>query len=434
MNALGFLALVLVVAGTLGAVGVGMGGWVSGLALTLAAAVLALIYHSVHLYRLDKWLARGDIDTLPNSSGVWQEIFNNLLKQQKANQKRENRLSQALERQNRIISAIPSGVLILNEQGRIEWKNALADEYLGLSLHQDKKGILKNLVRLPEFHAFLDQADQERTVPTSAKVSMTHTQPNRTLYLTGVPFEANATILIAHDISASEQLNITRSAFIANVSHELRTPLTVIIGFLETLQDSPELDQKDQDEFIMLMQQESERMLVLIEDLLTLSRLENQSFGTVAFEPVSLSQLIDTIMDNAKTLTQTHTLTANIAPDVWVMGVYKDLYSALSNLVFNAIHHTPSDSCITVSLTDEGDTASFVVADTGGGISPEHLGHLTERFYRVQVKEGKSKTGGSGLGLAIAKHALATHGANLTIKSTLGVGSEFGAAFTKIAP
>ncbi|MDO4250028.1 MAG: phosphate regulon sensor histidine kinase PhoR [Moraxella sp.] len=433
MNALIFLALVAVLAVVVGLFGFWVGSAALGLALALTVVGLAFCYHSVHLYRLIRWLKTADVHTIPSSTGVWQVVFEELLAQTKGRKKREQKLHQALERQNRIIAAIPSGVLILSSQGRIEWKNALAEEYLGLSLTWDKKGILKNLVRSPEFHQFLDDAEQERSISTTAKLSMHHTQPNRTLWLTSVPFEANATILIAHDISASEQLNLTRSAFIANVSHELRTPLTVISGFLETLQDMPELDEPTRLEFIHLMQKESARMLSLIEDLLTLSRLENQSYQGVEFEPVALSELVESIVENAKPLAHAHTLIANIDESIWVMGVYKDLYSALSNLIFNAIHHTPQGTTVAVGLTATEDKALFFVADTGDGIAPEHLAHLTERFYRVD--KGRSrKTGGSGLGLAIAKHALATHGATLQIESMLGTGSTFKAEFCQIPP
>lgn len=399
-----------------------------GLVLALLITLIGFCYHSFYLYRLLNHLKNPN-DDAPQGVGIWQTVFNQLAHQNKTHKKDEHKRQEALERQNRIIGALPSGVMIVNAQGRIEWKNRLADEYFALPIELNKKDTLKSLVNHPELHQFLDKINNDRNNITQTKISINHKPTPLTLSLTSVPFEAYANLIIAHDISASEQLNITRSAFVANVSHELKTPLTTINGFLETLQDTPDLDADTRSYFIGLMQKEGKRMLHIIADLLTLSRLENQSYQGVTFEAINLSQLLTTVLEDSKHLTNNHLLDVQIADDAWVMGVYQDLYSAFSNLIFNALNHTPQGTQVDILLEKQEQTAHIVIKDTGGGISPEHLGHITERFYRVD-KGRNRKTGGSGLGLAIAKHALATHGATLDIDSTLGVGSCFATRLT----
>lgn len=298
-------------------------------------------------------------------------------------------------------------------------ENGLADEYFVL---QNNKLPLYQQVADDEFRRFLQDGLQQMG---SLEKKLVLNQ--KTLLCTMIAIEARAKMLIAHDVSASEQLIITKNTFIANVSHELRTPLTVIAGFLEMLADN-ELDRALQLEFIGMMSMEGERMLGLIEDLLTLSHLENDDPATIHHENVNLSTLLHSIIKDAKNLSDTHHITHDIADDIHLLGVYKALYSAFSNLIFNAIRHTENANVhIHLSADDE---IVFFVKDDGEGISEEHLAHLTERFYRVD--KGRSrKTGGSGLGLAIAKHAIARHGGVLTVQSVVGQGSVFGARLPK---
>ncbi len=407
------------------------------LIVALLFMMMVFCYHGFYFYRFMIWLKDPKANIPPKAQGIWKHVFDmfqqqfshQFTHQAKTHKKDEDKQQRTIEYLNHIISALPSGAMIVDSQGRIKWKNRLANEYFGLPVELGKKDTLKTLINHLEFHQFLDTAHGERKDTTQGKISIDKKPTPLTLWLTAVPFEAQTSLLIAHDISAAEQLNITRSAFVANVSHELKTPLTTINGFLETLQDTPDLDADTRNYFIGLMQKEGERMLNLIADLLTLSRLENQSYQRITFEAIDLSHLVISVLQDSKHLAQHHQLTAQIADDVWVMGIYQDLYSAFSNLILNALNHTPKGTHIDVSLQKKEHTAHFMVKDTGDGICPEHLGHITERFYRVD--KGRSrKTGGSGLGLAIVKHALATHGATLDIDSTVGVGSCFATQLT----
>lgn len=391
----------------------------------IALLLIVLINQALHLRRLGRWLhdktTPAQADGLAKLMSNWQSIFDELYRQEQNHQKRLTRLNHTIHRLNRMMTAIPSAVLIINKKGMIEWKNQLGEAYLSL---KDDKLPLKEQIHDEAFLAFLDNVgDQEQT---NIKLSL----GQKTLLCTLIPIEADARMLICHDISATEQLYISKNNFIANVSHELRTPLTVIQGFLEALSDN-DLDQALEREFVSLMQQESTRMAGLIEELLLLSHLENDELPSEQ-DLIDLSQMITDIVQSAKTLSDTHTITTDISPDIWVMGSHKELYSAFSNLIFNAIRHTNANTQVEVRLSCH-EVVDFYVKDDGEGIAPEHLGHLTERFYRVD--KGRSrKTGGSGLGLAIAKHALARHHATLTIDSTVGVGSTFGVRMPKHRP
>lgn len=399
-----------------------LGGLLANQTVALVGVIVVLmvwgVYHSVHLYLLSRHLDDGVVPKaivpmLDRSVGGWQLIFDQMLIAQNKQIKHKQRLGDTVHRLNRMMASLPSALVIINEKGGIEWKNAKANDYLNL---QASKLPIKQQINHDEFTAMFDDAIANRGC-TDVKLTLNA----KTLLMTIIPIEAGATMLIANDISDSERLNNSKNIFIANVSHELRTPLTVIQGFLEMLENDA-LEQDLRREFVVLMQKEALRMMELIEGLLTLSRLENDRQSPNA-EPVCLSQMIEEICKDAVALSSTHRIDSHIAPDVWVNGVHKELYSVFSNLIFNAIRHTESGTHIQVSLLVDEEIV-FFVKDDGEGIASEHLVHLTERFYRVD--QGRSrKTGGSGLGLAIAKHAVARHDGVLNIESRVGEGSVF---------
>lgn len=406
-------------------------GWVGGGAVGLLAALTLVLSvwlwrHLLYLQRLRRWLASPKLRRSPQGCGIWQDVFDTLLAQAKSRKKRKQQLASALQRFNRAAETMPNGVMILNRDGRIEWMNRLAAEHFNLQ-EGDRGDILGYLIRTPEFHRFL-QISADDTRPFKLFLPDARQRP-RTLALTRTPFENGADLLISQDISAAEQLNATRTAFVANVSHELRTPLTVINGFLETLADMPDLPREQQQEFIALMRKEGDRMLHLLADLLTLSRLESRTTDSTEYRPLDLSALCFQVAEAASALSQgRHVIEVDIAPDLIMQGIQADLYSALSNLAFNAVRYTPEGGSIHIVLVTESGVAPpqarFSIRDTGPGIAPEHLPRLTERFYRIDP--GRSRqSGGTGLGLAITKHALAEHNTRLEIDSIVGVGSIF---------
>lgn len=412
------------------------GGW------AVLAVVLAvwLIWQFYYILKLVRWIESPKINKMPGSkSMLWAEVFSMLLEQAKSRKKRKQKLTSALQRFYRASEAMPNGMLILDKTGRISWMNGLAVEHLNLNPQSDMNGILRNVVRLPEFIEFLDKPLTNETHEIKIMLPKDGGISERTLNVTRTPFQTDEALLITRDISESEQLNNMRTAFVANVSHELRTPLTVINGFLETMSDTPSLPAEQSHHFIGLMQKEGTRMQNLLADLLTLSRLE--SGKSPERSPIDLSGLARTLAEDGEALsTGRHEISINVQPGVWINGVYNDLYNGLSNLVFNAVRYTPAGGKINISLKEMPSENRFMlppvyfaVEDNGPGIAAEHLPHLTERFYRVD--KGRSRqSGGTGLGLAITKHALAEHRSALQIHSEVGKGSEFGAIFSQIPP
>ncbi|MBI0159567.1 MULTISPECIES: phosphate regulon sensor histidine kinase PhoR [unclassified Snodgrassella] len=385
-----------------------------------------------HLFKLVRWLERPKLRNAPQGIGIWNNIFNTLMLQARSRKKRKQKLGVALLRFNRIAETIPEGVLILGQDGHIQWLNHLAAIHLNLDAEQDNNSMLTDLIENIDFRRFLDEPATE-----SVNIKLTLENMNsglpRVLNIIRTPFDEQATLIITQDITAAEQLNATRTAFVANVSHELRTPLTVINGFLETLTDMPDLPQEQRQSFIVLMSKEGARMNHLLADLLTLSRLENQVVSSVRKQPVNLSTLAEQVVFEAEILSENkHHFICEIAADIWIEGIQQDLYNAFSNLLFNAVRYTSQYGTITIRLymkqnvPDCSQQIVFQVSDTGHGIAAEHIPHLTERFYRVD--SGRSReSGGTGLGLAIAKHALAEHGGKLQIESITGKGSTFSA-------
>jgi two-component system phosphate regulon sensor histidine kinase PhoR len=218
-----------------------------------------------------------------------------------------------------------------------------------------------------------------------------------------------------------------RRDFIANASHELRTPLTVINGFLEIASMQPDLDVSIRSSHLKLMSEQGERMQRLVEDMLTLSRLESMEYA-MRHERVNMRQMLGQILQEGEALSAgRHQMSLEYdGPDI--MGSSDEIRSALINLVSNAIRYTPENGVIKLIWKNLPQGPKFVVEDNGIGVSAEHISRLTERFYRVD-KSRSRETKGTGLGLAIVKHVLLRHKASLVIDSTPDVGSRFGVQF-----
>ncbi|MGH8246673.1 MAG: phosphate regulon sensor histidine kinase PhoR, partial [Gammaproteobacteria bacterium] len=234
------------------------------------------------------------------------------------------------------------------------------------------------------------------------------------------------TLLVARDITALHRLNEMRKDFVANASHELRTPLTVITGYLEALdEDAGARPAGEWHSRIAQMRKQSTRMQRLIEDLLTLSTMENESTAAEG-EEIQVAELAAVIQKEAQTLSAdaAHIITLEADPSLRLKGIHRDIYSAFSNIVCNAVQYTPPGGRIAIRWHGVENGAELEVEDSGEGIAPEHIPRLTERFYRVDKGRSRAR-GGTGLGLAIVKHVLARHDATLEIRSEPGKGSTF---------
>jgi two-component system phosphate regulon sensor histidine kinase PhoR len=325
---------------------------------------------------------------------------------------------QVLERFRRAADAIPDGVLVLDAMTRIEWANPRAVEQLSLNPETDRGQPLINLVRAPEFLAYVDAGD----FSDSVLVHLPHER--RTLSLQLVPFGLHDKLLLSRDVTQIEAIARMRRDFIANVSHELKTPLTVIAGFVETLLDV-DFEPRQRARYLGLMQDQARNMQRLVEDLLTLSALEAEH-NPVNDQTFAVVPLLLEVSADAKALARgEHAISLDIGEAADVAGNRDELRSAFGNLVSNAVRYTPQGGRIALAWRiDANGDGIFSVSDSGIGIAPEHIPRLTERFYRVDRSRSRA-TGGTGLGLAIVKHVVLRHQAELEIESTPGAGSTF---------
>ncbi|SEN20581.1 PAS/PAC sensor signal transduction histidine kinase [Nitrosospira multiformis] len=412
------LVLIAVVSGVLMTVSGAAG------ALTFYVIVLFLLVlrHSHNLKRLDRWLHSEEAG-LPDSSGRWGDVFARLARLMRDQKQNHQNLSSALERLRRATSAMPEGVVILDEMDRIEWCNPVAEKHLGINANLDTGQHITHLMRQTQFAEYL--ASRNYKEPLVIKQPRQH---ELTLSLQFVPYGDKQKLLLSRDITKLERIQTMRRDFVANVSHELRTPLTVIGGFLETLSDDNQSDPDMRRWALELMSEQTRRMQSLVEDLLTLSRLEDTE-NQVREEHVNIPEMLRTLYEEAKSLSAGHhRITLKLDTTTKLLGNLFDLRSAFINLISNAIRYTPDGGNITLRWAIQDGRGVFSVQDTGIGIEPEHISRLTERFYRVD--RGRSReTGGTGLGLAIVKHVLSGHQAKLEITSEPGKGSRFSAVF-----
>ena len=362
--------------------------------------------------------------------GVWRDIAERTRRLLKDRDRQYGELQTRLEEFLAAIQASPSGVVLLDGDGRIEWSNQTATEHFGFDAQRDVMQHIANLVRDPAFKAYLASADFLGSVGIPGSFNA----PSHPVKL-AVNIHAygqGRKLLLSRDITSVELAEAMRRDFVANVSHEIRTPLTVLAGFIETLQTLA-LGEPERVRYLGLMAQQSQRMQTLVHDLLTLSRLEGSPFpGT--HEWTTTSALLAQCEQEARALSKLLTLRGqrlhfDSGPVCELAGVPTELYSAMSNLVSNAVRYTPEAGMVQVSwrLLADG-RGEFLVKDSGPGIAPEHLPRLTERFYRIDRSRSR-ETGGTGLGLAIVKHVAQRHGTELLIQSQLGQGSTFGLVF-----
>ena len=408
--ALRLLAIVVVVA-----VASYFFGLLIGLTVGLVAMGVAIVVQLHYLYLLAGWLDDPGKIRLPDGWGAWTDIFSRLYRLRRDDERNRFELSEWLTRFRQAMSLLPDGVVIMDDVLFMEWCNPAAERHLGLKDDRDTGMRVTNLIRHPDFidYIILGRYDQPLTLSLR----------ERKLILQIIPFETRRQILVTHDATETERIEMMRRDFIANASHELRTPLTVINGFLEIASGDVGLDPATRAAHLKLMSEQGRRMQNLVEDMLTLTRLESIDYP-VRLERVEMNNLLDQILHEARALSGgRHLITlVNEAPDI--NGSADELRSAFGNLVSNAVRYTPEHGHITLRWRIDRSGPQFSVQDTGIGIRAEHLNRLTERFYRVD-KSRSRETQGTGLGLAIVKHVLLRHDAVLAIESQPEQGSTF---------
>jgi two-component system phosphate regulon sensor histidine kinase PhoR len=404
--------------------------WVDGLVAALAGGYIWFLLDAVRGTRLLRWLRAGGNDDIRLGNGLWGEVYDRVRRTLRAKDRLADESNGRLSDFLAALQASPNGVVLLDAQGRIEWFNETACIHFGFDAKRDMLQHFGNLVRDPSFAAYYNARNfhEDVTMPGRHSTSAKPVQLSVHIH----PYGEGRSLLLSRDITAVEQAEAMRRDFVANVSHEIRTPLTVLAGFVETLQALP-LSEVERQRYLGLMAQQAGRMQTLVSDLLTLSRLEGSPLPS-AMEWVSVNNLMDQCAAEAHELSsilnqQQHDLQFEDLPGVDIAGSSTELYSAISNLIGNAVRYTPAEKSIQIrwSLREDG-AVLLTVRDHGLGIAPEHIPRLTERFYRVDRSRSRD-TGGTGLGLAIVKHVAQRHGAELSIESIPGQGSTFSILF-----
>lgn len=393
--------------------------------LFITLALLGYIFFMLkNLFKLHNWMSNRKKE-LPEASGYWGEIFNELYLIEKKTLKQKKLLSLALSRFKKAAEALPDGVVILSQHNEIEWVNPIASSLLGINLKKDSGQKINNLIRHPSFQSYLvkNNFSQAITLPSPTNI-------DNTITLQIIPFGYKQKMVFCHDITHINKLEEMRTNFVSNVSHEMRSPLTVLTGYLEMFSDNIPQDEKSFKLGIDNMYQQASRMQRLVTDLLALSKMETAKIEHA--KTVHVASLLVSLKENAEVLAKDkhHSLQLQVDETINLRGNLDELHSLFANLINNAVRYTPENGNINILWEKVGNEAVFSVSDNGPGIAAQHIPHLTERFYRADVDRSR-ESGGTGLGLAIVKYATERHDGQLDIQSTLGEGSTFSCTFPK---
>lgn len=387
--------------------------------LGAASGVGALVLlDALRGHRLIQWLRGSQQEQAPRDAGLWGELGYRVERAIRDRDKALQREQQQLQQFLSAIEASPNGVLMLDAQDQIVWCNRVAGDHFSLDPLRDLRQRITNLVRYPAFVSYLQAGHYEQPLMLS------NTRGRAMLSVIVRAYGEGMRLVLSLDVTERERAEAMRRDFVANVSHEIRTPLTVLTGFIETMASLP-LTEAERKRVLSLMDQQTQRMLSLVSDLLTLATLE----GSPRPAPdrwVALNALLQRVVTDARALSGgRHQITTAAATQVELAGVEAELLSAVANLATNAVRYTPEGGQIAIGwrpLADGGGEIS--VSDSGPGIAAEHIPRLTERFYRVDGSRSR-ETGGTGLGLSIVKHVVQRHGGELLIESEIGKGSVF---------
>ncbi len=396
--------------------------------LAFAAGGLGyLLWHIANFFLLQRWIAQRRHFRLPKSLGIWEAVFDGLQRDQIRKRRRRRRLIRSLADYREAATRLPDALVILSERATVRWFNASAKRLLGLRWPDDLEKSILTLLKHPALEDDLAKGYSSQPLELASPVNgawMINIQVT-------APFgNRHERLLVGRDVTQSFHLEEARRGFLASVSHELRTPITVFYGYLEAIRHAA-LSEDELGTALANMDQQVQRMQALVDDLLTLSRLEMADRRPSA-TPVPVAQMLQEIVTAARALSDRgqHDLHLEADPRIWLLGAEADLHSAFSNLIFNAVRHTPPGTRIEISWRGTEEGARFSVRDKGPGIAAHHLPRLTERFYRVD--SGRSRPpGGTGLGLTIVKQVLDRYTADLTIHSVVGEGSTFACHFPK---
>ncbi|MGA8616049.1 MAG: ATP-binding protein [Xanthobacteraceae bacterium] len=340
-----------------------------------------------------------------------------------------------------IVGGLPDPVIALDREGRVLALNEPA-RALAPALRQGE--VVSLMLRMPDLNEAVGRAfarAEQQTIEYSERVPTDRWFQAVAMPVRRAPDAAkpDLVLLTFRDLTTSRRVDEMRADFVANASHELRTPLAALSGFIETLQGSARDDTKARERFLAIMQQQASRMARLIDDLLSLSRIELNAHRRPD-KPVDLVPIVRQVADGLQTLARDRGVTVNVEASgaQTVLGDRDELVRLFENLIENALKYGATGKRVDIKLApataEEGEPEVQVsVRDYGPGIAPEHLPRLTERFYRVNVRESRDQ-GGTGLGLALVKHILNRHRGRLSIDSTPGAGATFTVYLPTVEP
>ena len=388
--------------------------------------ILGLIIYGLwtarQLVTLKKWLDDGaEINDAPEYLGIADQHVSNIVNLQKNTENTKAKLVELIEQFNLMISALPDAVVIMTASGEILSSNQATHNLLRIHPVKDTNTRITQLIRNPSFTDYFSAEKFDQPLEIHGNDA---NEPELSIRI--IPFGEDKLVLIAQDMTQTARIYEMRRSFISNASHELRTPLTVISGYLETLSNKTELSESSI-AAVQEAEQQAVRMRQLVEDLLTLSRLESTAVIASEMDIIPIAHLIKEVIEEAKRTVwySNHNIEIQIETDVFLKGDVQEIHSVISNLVNNAIKHTEAGTNIRVIWRMVGDhSAELVVEDDGQGIEAEHIDRLTERFYRVDAGRSREK-GGTGLGLSIVKHIISRHEGELIITSEVGHGAVF---------
>ena len=393
--------------------------------------ILAFVVYGVwtarQLVTLKRWLSGGAaIDQAPEYWGLIDQHVSSIVELQKSNLDKQNSLTEFVNRFDRMIAALPDAVVTMTASGEILSCNQAAHDLLRIHPQHDQHTRITQLIRDPLFTDYFSAGKFDHPLEVRG---VTINEPELSMRI--IPFGEDNLVLIAQDISQSARINEMRRSFISNASHELRTPLTVILGYLEVLSEHAELPGKYA-AALRTAELQAQRMKQLVEELLTLSRLESSVTVAARDDVISIASLTKEVVREVRVSPwfTDHDIHCSIETEATLKGNVQEIHSLVSNLVSNAVKHTEAGTGVRIVwrwLEDEK-CAQLMVEDDGQGIASEHLGRLTERFYRVDVGRSREK-GGTGLGLSIVKHVVDHHEGTLAITSQLGKGTSFICSF-----
>ena len=396
----------------------------------LLGALIGLAVSQILMFKrlneLFKW--SNNQGPAPQDSGLVGYSADVLIRKERVLNKKIARQAKQLKRIAEGIESLQDGVLIVDQAGYMNAFNRASCHLLGLRVDTDKGQHITNLIRAPRFVKYFEKGDYSEVLELESPHRL-----NLIVQVQVTQFGIDQKVIIVRDVTERQRVEQMRQNFIGDVSHELRTPLTVVNGYLEMLADS------DMNPGVMRavrqMSEQTERMKSLVNDLLHLSKLESNNAG-IGNEWFEFQPLCAVSVDQLRAYTPVSltgekfpeaVIHCDCASDIEILGFADEISSILSNLITNAIKYGRKEgkaAQVHISIKDHTHGIEIAVADQGEGIAPNHLAHLTERFYRVDESR-ESTIGGSGLGLAIVRHALEHHDAQLKIDSTLGRGSCF---------